>query len=153
MPLTLVLSSGTVISLNVNLGNVITLDSAELERDTFRPGENIQVTFRWQSRVRSIPVGYKVFVHLIGPLSPQPVAQVDSEPQGGLAPTTMWNKGVLVPDSYSLFVPVNAPHGKYILRVGMYPSNSPSSRLPVVDPGKTSAESDSILVKEITIGP
>ncbi len=150
LPLTLVLSSGHVISLNVNLGNLITLDSALLEQDTFRPGESIEVTFKWQSRVRSIPTAYKVFVHLIRPPNPQPIAQIDSEPQNGEVPTTMWRQGNIVPDAYSLFIPPNAPRGKYMLRVGMY---TPAGRLPVIDPGKTSAESDSILVKEITIIP
>lgn len=152
-PLTLVLSSGTVISLNVNLGNVITLDSATLARDRFRPGENIEITLNWRSRVRSIPASYKVFVHLIGPLSPQPVAQTDSEPQGGHAPTNTWRKDTLILDTYMLPIPVNVPLGQYMLRVGMYPANTPTGRLPVVDAGKTSAEQDSILVKEITISP
>lgn len=152
-PLTLVLSSGTVISLNVNLGNVITLDSATLARDRFRPGENIEIAFNWKSRVRSIPASYKVFVHLIGPLSPQPVAQTDSEPQGGRAPTNTWSKDTLILDPYVLPIPINAPLGRYMVRVGMYPANTPTGRLPVIDVGKTSAEQDSILVKEITISP
>ncbi len=153
MPLTLVLSSGSIISLNVNLGNVITLDSAEIKRDTFRPGETFQVTFNWRSRVRSIPVAYKIFVHLIGPNSPQPVTQIDGEPLGGNSPTTTWSKDALVADWYAINIPGGAPRGKYILRVGMYPANTATGRLPVLDPGKTTADQDSILIKELIVEP
>ncbi len=153
MPLTLVLSSGSVISLSVNLGNVITLESADLTSNAFRPGENVEVAFTWRSRVRSVPADYKVFVHLIGPNNPRPVAQADSEPQGGLAPTSTWNRGAPIVDLYSLYIPANAPRGKYTLQVGMYPANTLSGRLPVMDAGRTSASGDSILVKEIMVGP
>ncbi len=153
LPLTLLLSSGTVISLNVNLGNMIKLDGARLERDTFHPGETIEITFKWYSRVKSVPRPFKVFVHLIGPTSSKPVAQVDSEPQGGGAPTNTWHKDALVEDFYALHIPVSAQRGTYTLRVGMYPADGSSGRLPVVDAGKTSAESDSILVREIVILP
>jgi hypothetical protein len=35
----------------------------------------------------------------------------------------------------------------------MYPNGQPINRLPVVDPGKTNADSNSILIKEITVLP
>jgi hypothetical protein len=152
MPLTLVLSSGTLISLNVNLANMITLDSADLERETFRPGETIELKLHWKSRVPKIPAAYKVFVHLIGSNTPRPVAQADSEPQSGNAPTNAWAKDVPIADSYVLQIPHNL-RGEYRLQVGMYPANTPTGRLTVVSPGKTIADQDSILIKKILIAP
>jgi hypothetical protein len=35
----------------------------------------------------------------------------------------------------------------------MYPANNPASRLTVVSPGRTTAENNSILLKDLTIGP
>ena len=150
--ITLQVSSGSVISLDVNLGNVITLDTADLLRDTLRPGESVELTLRWKSRVNSVGQAYKVFVHLIGPTG-NLVNQVDREPQDGQAPTTRWAKDTLVPDQYVLQVPREAPRGTYQLRVGMYPTNNPASRLTVVSAGRTTAENNSILIKELTIGP
>jgi len=52
-----------------------------------------------------------------------------------------------------LDIPRDAARGKYQLRVGLYPASNPGSRLPVVSPGKTTAENNSILVRELTVGP
>jgi hypothetical protein len=38
--------------------------------------------------------------------------------------------------------------------VGLYPTGAPSDRLPVVDPGKTTADDNNrILIKEIVVQP
>jgi serine/threonine-protein kinase len=150
--ITLQISSGTVISLDVNLGNVVALDYADLLRDTLHPGENIELTLHWKARVNNVGQAYKVFVHLIGP-SGNLIAQIDREPQDGRSPTTTWNSSTDVTDSYVLEIPRDAPRGKYQLRVGMYPANNPASRLTVVSPGRTTAENNSILLKDLTIGP
>lgn len=150
--ITLQVSNGWTMPLEVNLGDLITLESADLPRDTLRPGESVEVTLRWKSRVNTIGQPFKVFLHLIGPAG-NLVAQLDREPQDGRSPTTTWSNGVVVPDSYTLQVPSHAPRGVYQLRVGMYPANNPATRLPVIDPGKTTAENNSILVKMLTIGP
>jgi len=150
--ITLQISSGSVISLDVNLGNLITLDSADLLRDTFRPGDFIEVTLRWKSRVNSVGQVFKVFMHLIGPTG-NLVNQIDREPQEGRAPTTTWSKDTLVEDRYMLQVPREASRGTYQLRVGLYPTNNPTTRLAVVAAGRTTAANNSILVKELTIGP
>jgi serine/threonine protein kinase len=150
--ITLQISTGSVISLDVNLGNVITLDSADLVRDTLRPGESIEVTLRWKSRVNSVGQAYKVFVHLIGPTG-NLVNQIDREPQDGKAPTTTWSKDTIVQDQYVLEVPPQAPRGTYQLRAGLYPTNNPATRLTIVSAGRTTAENNSLLIKELTIGP
>ncbi len=150
--ITLQISSGSVISLDVNLGNLITLDSADLPRDTLQPGESLEVTLHWKSRVNSVGQAFKVFVHLIGPTGSL-ANQIDQEPQEGRAPTTAWSKDAVVLDPYILKVPNQAPRGTYQLRVGMYPANNPATRLTVISAGRTTVANDSILVKELTIGP
>ena len=152
LAITLQVSSGSTTPLDVNLGNLITLESADLPRDTLRPGESIEVTLRWKSRVDSIGQPYKVFLHLIGPTG-NLIAQLDREPQDGLSPTTTWSNGIIVPDQYKLEIPRDAPRGAYQLRTGMYLVNNPAARLAVVDPGETTAENNSILVKALTIEP
>jgi hypothetical protein len=81
------------------------------------------------------------------------VQQIDSEPGGGSDPTTSWQTNVTVIDHYSLVVPNNLPPGEYELRTGMYPPGQPLNRLVVTDPGKTSVDSNSILIKTITVLP
>jgi len=147
-PLTLTVSGGTTLTLQVNFANLISLDSANLPVDHLGAGSTLKVSLFWHAQ-HSIPNPYTVFMHLIGPTGM--IQQIDSEPGGGSNPTTNWPVNTLIVDPYSLQVPVNAPKGDYQLRVGLYPSGQPFSRLPVVDPGKTTADNNSILIRIITV--
>jgi len=136
------------IPLEVNLDDLVVLESAELRQETFRPGEVVAVTLRWHA-LRSIGTHYVVFVHLIGP-DGYLVAQQDGEP---ISPTTTWVTGVGIIDPHQVRIPADRPAGQYQLRTGMYPQGQPSFRLPVVDAGLTVAESDSVLITEIKVQP
>ncbi len=61
------------------------------------------------------------------------VAQRDSEPQGGLAPTTTWQPGDAISDRHALLI--DLPPGSYTLIAGLYDLDNPSARLPVNDGG------------------
>jgi hypothetical protein len=145
---TLTVSGGVEIPvpLEVNLADLVVLESAELRQETFQPGEVIAVTLRWYA-LRSVGTHYVVFVHLIGP-DGRLVAQQDAEP---ISPTTAWVPGAEVVDPHQVGIPAGLPAGQYQLRTGMYPQGQPGSRLPVVDAGLTKAESNSILIIEIAM--
>jgi hypothetical protein len=51
----------------------------------------------------------------------QPVAQTDSPPLGGTAPTDSWQVGATITDRYAILIKPNTSPGQYELRVGMYP--------------------------------
>ena len=151
---TLTVSAGVEkpIPLEVNLADLIVLESAELRQQAFRPGDVIAVTLRWQA-LRSIGTPYVVFVHLIDPeASPEGslVAQQDIQPA---SPTTGWVPGRTVVDPHQVTTTSDLPAGRYELRTGMYPQGQPSSRLSIVDPGLAMAEAGSILIAEIEIRP
>jgi hypothetical protein len=59
---------------------------------------------------------------------------------------------VIVTDKHAVGIPPNAVPGDYQLRVGMYLS-SIGQRLPVLDAGQTTQSDNSILVREIRVGP
>jgi hypothetical protein len=144
---TLTVSGGTdmPIELDVNLADTVILKEAKLPRATFRPGETIAVTLYWEPlRTTSLP--YVVFVHVID-AGGNLVAQQDVEPP---VPTTDWVPSV-VEDSHRFQLPGDLSAGSYQLRTGLYRRGEPSVRLPVVDAGLTSAESDSILIAEISV--
>jgi serine/threonine-protein kinase len=151
---TLTVSAGVdePIQLEVNLADLIVLESAELRQQAFRPGDVIAVTLRWQA-MRPISTPYVVFVHLINAETPGEqslVAQQDIQP---MTPTTGWVAGDTVADPHQVTIPSDLPAGRYELRTGMYPQGEPSSRLQVVDPGLATVESGSILITEIEIQP
>jgi hypothetical protein len=152
--LTLTLSAGTSrpLPLEVNLNNLIFLESVEIQSDRYAPGLTIPLVLRWRA-LQPVADSYTVFVHLIGPGGGL-VAQEDREPRVGeiSLPTNGWTPGVIVADSHSVAVPSNAVSGGYQLRTGMYLPSS-GQRLPVLDAGRTQAQDGSILVMDIQIAP
>ncbi len=143
---TLTVSSGSDITLDVNLDRQVFLRSAVVQQRTLRPGRMLGIALRWEA-MRPLDQRYIVFVHLIGPTG-ELVAQDDREPH---LPTTEWMQGVAIVDPHQLTLPANAPSGRYQLRTGLYPVGQPVNRLPVVDPGFTTQEANSILVAEIEV--
>jgi hypothetical protein len=152
--LTLTLSAGTSepLPLDVNLNNMIVLDSVEIQNDRYAPGQTLPLVLRWRA-LQPLADSYTVFVHLIGP-SGTVIAQEDREPRTGelSLPTNSWTPGVIVADNHTLGIPTNIVAGVYQLRTGMYLSST-AQRLPVLDVGNTSAVDSSVLVIEIQISP
>jgi hypothetical protein len=147
--ITLTVSGGldVPIVLEVNLADTVVLEKAELRQATFRPGETIEVTLYWMP-LHTTSTRYVVFTHFVN-ADGNLVAQQDVEPR---VPTTEWGPGVLA-DSHQVVIPAGLTAGSYQLRTGMYRQGQPSVRLPVVDPGRTTVESDSILIAEVEVKP
>jgi predicted Ser/Thr protein kinase len=153
--LTLTLSGGTdePVTLEANLNNMVFLESVELPSDRFSPGQTIPLVLRWRG-LQPISESYAVFVHLLGPGGGL-IDQDDHEPREGdiSRPTSNWTPGVIVPDLHSVAIPSNAASGVYQLRTGMYMPSAGNQRLPVLDAGSTTQQGDSILLREIQVGP
>jgi serine/threonine-protein kinase len=149
-PVTLTVSGpdSIPIPLEVNLADRVTLLSAQIYQKAFQPGDVIRITLRWQA-LQPLDTDYTVFVHLLGPGGGL-VSQHDARPA---LPTPGWTTGAEVVDPHQVSIPTNQPSGPYQLRVGMYPDGQPGSRMPVVDPGQTTVDSNSILITELQIGP
>ncbi|MCS7282451.1 MAG: Stk1 family PASTA domain-containing Ser/Thr kinase [Anaerolineae bacterium] len=150
---TLTVSGGTAapIPLQVNLGNIILLEQAEVLQARVRPGEVFAVSLRWRP-LTTISTRYVVFIHLIGP-DGRLIAQEDIEPLRGTRPTNTWVPQMPLWDPHQVTLPPDAPLGTYQVRTGMYPVGEPANRLVVVDPGLTSVEFNSILVARIEVRP
>jgi serine/threonine-protein kinase len=145
---TLTVSGGRDISLGVNLDRKIVLKGAVIQQRTFRPGDMLGITLRWEA-TRAIDRRYVVFVHVIGP-DGSLVAQDDRQPH---LPTTQWTQGIEIVDPHQFTIPAGVSPGRYQLRTGMYPDDQPGNRLVVVDPGSTTQEANSILITEIDVQP
>ena len=98
--------------------------------DLTHTGESLSVTLYWKSE-RAIPKDYSVFVHLLD-ANGNLVAQHDSAPQNGAAPTSWWLPGDLIADPHQLIVPADLVSGRYTLEIGVYDSAS-GARLPIFD--------------------
>ena len=115
-----------------NLGDLVTLIGADLDRTTIKPGETLHLTLYWQTWAR-IEKSYTVFTHLLDADS-HIWAQQDGIPVSGARPTTGWVPGEVVRDEYRLIVDPQAPPGNYVIEVGLYDASDPTMpRLAVLD--------------------
>lgn len=147
-PLTLTVSGGITLTLEVEFDNQIHLDNVLLPEERIRRGESLEVTYLWRA-TRTPDTPYIRFIHFVdadGAIE----TQNDSEP---LPPTTSWARNQIYPDRFFLPIPANTPPGEYQLYIGLYPVGRPQERLTVVDPGQTEVNSDRVLVKMITVLP
>ena len=106
----------------------ISLAGFELSARAINPGETLTVTLYWQANTAPSQ-DYKVFVHLIGQ-DGQRVAQRDTDPQNGAAPTGRWQPGQIVVDSHSLDISPGTAPGAYHFQVGLYDRET-GQRLPI----------------------
>jgi hypothetical protein len=86
--------------------------------DQVVPGETLLLELHWRAAA-PMRRRYTVFTHLIDDYG-RVWAQMDSEPVGGTVPTTDWQPGVEIWDSYGLELPSDIPAGNYQVEVGMY---------------------------------
>ncbi|MDO8671461.1 MAG: 6-pyruvoyl-tetrahydropterin synthase-related protein, partial [Dehalococcoidia bacterium] len=82
------------------------------------PSDPFIVTLYWQD-IKEMGTAYTVFIQLLNSAG-QLVAQNDSPPQAGEAPTTSWVPGEVVIDEHRLSIPANLPDGEYTVIAGLY---------------------------------
>jgi hypothetical protein len=110
-------------------GAGIRLSRYWISNTSVQGGDYLLVGIVW--RADSIPdTRYKVFLQLLNEEG-RLVAQRDSEPAGGLMPTTGWQAGFSYKDLHALLIPEDLPTGEYTLIAGLYDINDAAARLPV----------------------
>ncbi len=115
-------------TINIRVGNEITLQSYQLDQHEARAGDVLTLTLTW--RAEQIPAQrYKVFAHLLD-VNNQVIAQRDGEPFADLRPTTTWRAGETIEDNYGVFIEPGTPPGEYRVEIGMYRADN-GERLPI----------------------
>lgn len=127
-------------------GDTIRLLSYSLSDLQPSPGDIIQITLTWQTQA-PITRRYKVFIHLLDS-GQDIVAQRDSEPGGGMAPTLTWQPNLEIIDNHGLLLPRDLPPGQYELLLGLYDFEDPVLRLPVETEGMSG---DALPLGNITV--
>ena len=110
----------------------IALVGYDLDRRTARPGETIHLTLYWRA-LAEMEEEYTVFTHVLGE-EDRLWAQMDSQPQGGAAPTSSWQVGQVIEDHYDLAIKPDTPPDVYDIEVGLYLAAT-GRRLGVLDEG------------------
>jgi len=138
----------TAVLLNAGFGEIIRLRGYALEEKVFATGEVMPVTLFWEAQA-PITERYKVTVQLLDGTG-QLVAQVDTEPGDGLAPTTTWKPGQPLADLYGVSLPADLPPGRYTLIAGLYHVVS-GERLPVTLDGEPVG--DHLVLSSVEVTP
>ena len=96
---------------------------------TFPPGAVVPLDLYWE--VLQVPASnYTVFIHLLNQAGEQ-VSGFDRPAGGEALPTSAWQPGSILRDSYPLTIPETLPPGEYAIHVGMYTWPS-LTRLPIM---------------------
>ncbi len=104
-----------------------TTDGAPTQSLAVRPGASVRITLYWQA-LQKPAAAYSVFVQLLD-AGGQVRGQADAWPRGGAYPTSWWEPGNDVVDTYVIDLNPSTPAGQYTLIAGMHTATG--VRLPV----------------------
>jgi hypothetical protein len=130
-----------------NFGGLVEFLGYDLERTGFSPGEVVPLTLYWRA-LEQMDTSYTVFTHLIDEEN-RVWAQQDNLPKEGQHPTTLWVKGEVVTDRYSIIVNPDTPSGEYVLEIGLYNAET-AVRLPVLG-GDGEVAGDRVLLRKVWV--
>jgi hypothetical protein len=99
-------------------GRLAAVDGLPVSPDQTLSPDELNVQLLWQS-ARPAGKDYTVFVHLVDPTG-SIVAQQDVQPFSGSYPTSVWQQGELLADSYTINLPNDLAPGPYRLVAGLY---------------------------------
>lgn len=119
----------------VNFGNIVNFGGANVTLSSAvdgQDGEQLEIQFLWQAR-QPIPQPYTTFAHVIDEAG-QIRGQADRIPHlaGSEFPTTQWDEGEWIVDTFQISLDPAAPPGRYKLLAGLYNPQT-LERLPVID--------------------
>jgi len=128
----------------------IALVGYNLDRRTAQPGETLHLTLYWRA-LAEMDKDYTVFTHVLGE-EDRLWAQMDSQPQGGAAPTSSWQVGQMTEDHYDLTLKPDTPPDVYDIEVGLYLAAT-GRRLGVLDKGGRLLDNRVLLSKVRVVSP
>lgn len=132
-----------------NLGNSVALVAINADTATIRQGQALPLTLYWRA-LAPMDVSYTVLVQAIDQAGVK-AGQIDLLPCSGDCPTTTWQPGDVVGQSYKIPILADAPPGRYQLITGMY-DLATGERLPLLD-AQGHALADQILLGWIDVQP
>lgn len=101
---------------------------------TLTPNTDYTISLTWAT-AQPISNDLIAFVHLIA-TDGSLIAQADRAPLGGFYPTSAWDLGEPIADTYTFTTPAELPQPPYTLQVGWY-SATDFMRVPLADGGDT----------------
>jgi len=117
--------------LDISFGDKMRLLACQLDEEVVRRGDPLSVTLYWQP-LAEMEQDYNVFVHILG-RDEQAIAQKDTYPGMGSYPTSLWQVGGVIKDTYGMYVlPESKAPSRFRVDVGVY-DRSTGEALPAFD--------------------
>jgi len=113
-----------------NFDNKIHLVGYTLRPSTVQPGDTVWLTLYWQSQA-AVSLDYNSFAHLIN-FNYDEVAKQHQLVLGNVYPTSLWQPGDAIVESYQFTVPKDAEPAKYQFNMGLFNLVN-GARLPLVN--------------------
>jgi hypothetical protein len=133
-----------------NFGGQIELAGYRMDRRALRPGETLRLTLYWRA-IGRIPSNYSVFAHVRGEGETLWAGQ-DAWPQQGAAPTSTWQVGDVIVDTYELTLKADTPPGQHDVEVGLYDGPTGARLRVIADDGRLT-DSDHVFLSPIRVLP
>lgn len=127
-------------------GQIALLGSNLAAKQNATPGAPLPITLVWQA-IRQPEKDYTGFVQVLNSAG-QLVAQQDHPLTNNFLPSTVWQPGLTVTDTYPLDLPATLPPGAYQVIVGIYDAAT-GARLPLT--GNKATVSDALPLSEFSI--
>ncbi len=109
--------------LYANWNNEIALLGYDISGDSFQAGDTITINLYMQA-LTDMSMNYTAYLHLLGTPHPETGntlwGQVDREPCFQSYPTSWWQEGEIMRDTFNLKIADDAISGDYILAMGFY---------------------------------
>ena len=134
--------------LSIAFGDRIALIGYNLDATDLRAGGSLRVTFYWQA-LTPMDQDFTVFTHLRD-ASGELRGQRDSMPVNGANPTSFWEKGEVVADTYAVGIDPNAPAGRYTLHFGWYDGDT-GDRLAAIGAGAQRYRDDVAVIDNLNL--
>ncbi len=124
--------------------NGIRLLSAQVEPAIAQPGDQVSLHLNWQAQSQ-VERSSLLFVHLFDVATRQRWGQIDEPLTGLLFDAVHWPPGLIVPDTLTFTLPLDAPPGPYRFELGLI-AEPGDRRLPLNNGG------DSLMVSKLHLG-
>lgn len=116
--------------LDANFGGKVRMFGYDIQPTVVAPGDRVRITYYWQA-LQTLNLDYTITTDLLDP-SGNSYGQRISEPVLGEAPTSLWSRGAIFPDSFDMQVPLDAHQGKYQFEVGLLNSDASDILVPLI---------------------
>lgn len=136
------------VPLRATFGGKITILGYSLPECAAVSSHLLCVRLHWQA-LHTMGQNYTVFVHLLDTKG-QRVTGYDSQPLGGLYPTSRWRLDEVIVDDFNLALPDELAAGTYQLVTGLYDLAS-MQRLPVAAENAATTKDNALLLRELQL--